>query len=361
MPASAVVIGRQARSSDGALGAKLMDATNPDDHTLSRPVRGHTHRRARQHASCRHRPEEPLSGRTNQRDGDASTPRLRLLSLDAGVHSTLLLPACAGLIPRFNYIPFADACSEPKAVYDNPPRLTRGAANHGTPTRRIPVGNIRPDVMTSTVSSSRCRFTSSTPTAVKDLPAAAAPPSIKIRPLNAEARCLLGHPHPKRIPRRVLAEQVIGISVHEFHRATDSGVIYLKCIFPLLDLGRTRDDCLTYLSNLGWSRTSHSACVGYALCGNAEWRDTDLDAWVEAVEFDNVIRCGYSCATTACGPLHGQYSLHSFCHPLRLVDIGGMRDVEHHGDPDGCSPWACRSGIPVRPAAGTTDDLVRAV
>jgi len=54
----------------------------------------------------------------------------------------------------------------------------------------------------------------------------------KIKPLKAAARELLGYPHPIRVPAGVFAEQAIGISVDEVHRAKDSDVRYLRNIFP---------------------------------------------------------------------------------------------------------------------------------
>jgi hypothetical protein len=56
--------------------------------------------------------------------------------------------------------------------------------------------------------------------------------------------------------------------------------------------------------------------------GNAGWRwirDNDPDGWAGAVEFDRAIRYGPDIAP----------------------------DVDEDGDPDGCSPWSCRSGEPV--------------
>ncbi|MBB5808898.1 hypothetical protein F4560_008666 [Saccharothrix ecbatanensis] len=97
-------------------------------------------------------------------------------------------------------------------------------------------------------------------------------------------------------------------------------------------------------------------------------RDNDPDSWVEAVEFDRAIRHGYPRATTQGQELRGQYFLHRSCLPLDQVDLDApskskskkhlrlitsesadmaVDSVEEDGDPDGCSPWSCRSGEPV--------------
>jgi hypothetical protein len=46
----------------------------------------------------------------------------------------------------------------------------------------------------------------------------------------------------------VYVEQAIGISTDEFARAKDSGVHYLRIVFPLIDLGWDRARCVEYLA-----------------------------------------------------------------------------------------------------------------
>jgi hypothetical protein len=96
--------------------------------------------------------------------------------------------------------------------------------------------------------------------------------------------------------------------------------------------------------------------------GNAGWRwirDNDPDGWAEAVEFDKAIRDGYPHATEQGQPLRGQYFLHRSCQPLAEVDLDPPAAVTkrylrlvtdstvEEDDPDGCSPWSCRSGTAV--------------
>jgi hypothetical protein len=98
--------------------------------------------------------------------------------------------------------------------------------------------------------------------------------------------------------------------------------------------------------------------------GNTGWRwirDHDPDGWAEAVEFDRAIRSGYPRATDQGRELRGQYFLHCLCLPmdqvdldastksrsdkhLRLISAGDADSVKEDGDPDGRSPWSCRSG-----------------
>jgi hypothetical protein len=197
----------------------------------------------------------------------------------------------------------------------------------------------------------------------------------KLKPIKAQVRQLLGYPHPRPVPRGLYAEQWIGISRDEIGRAKDSGIGYLKSAFPLLDLegaadgreGWTRDDCTRYLRANGWETTPKSACIGCPFHGNAQWRalrDNNPEEWADAVDFDHAIRSGNARGNANGKPLLGEAYLHRSRRPLDQAPIdrvtahewgkqqtdifGQIADIEFEdGDPDGCSPWSCRSGQPV--------------
>ncbi len=292
-------------------------------------------------------------------------PALRLLSLGAGVQSTtVLLLACEGAIPPFDVALFADTGWEPRAVYANLDRLAKHAQRHGIPVRRVSAGNIRTDALDP-----KHRFVSMplhtlNPDGTRGLARRQCTSEYKITPLKKAARELLGYPHPHRVPRGIYAEQAIGISTDEFHRAKDSGLRFLRNVFPLIDLGFDRTRCMEFLAERGFGETVKSACVGCPFHGNAGWRwvrDNDPDGWDEAVEFDRAIRHGYPHASKQGQQLRGQYFLHRSCLPLDQVDLDAPpktrakkhlhlvttdpeNSSEETGDPDGCSPWSCRSG-----------------
>jgi hypothetical protein len=293
----------------------------------------------------------------------APGPALRLLSLGAGVQSTtVLLLACEGAIPRFDMALFADTGWEPRAVYANLERLTAHAQRAGIPVRRVSAGNIRHDALDP-----RHRFVSMplhtlNPDGTRGLARRQCTSEYKIIPLKKAARELLGYPHPRRVPRSLYAEQAIGISTDEIGRAKDSGLRFLRNTFPLIDLGFDRARCLQFLTERGFGQTVKSACVGCPFHGNTGWRwirDHDPQGWTEAVEFDRAIRHGYPHATSRGQQLRGQYFLHRSCVPLDQVDLDTPATRTRHlravpdnpattdDDPDGCSPWSCRSGQPV--------------
>jgi len=257
-----------------------------------------------------------------------SRPVLRLLSLGAGVQSTaVLLLACERVIPPFDYALFADTGWEPRAVHETLSRLRERAAQAGIPIRMVSAGNIRTDALNGTR-----RFVSMplhvlNPDGSKGLARRQCTSEYKIEPLKKAARELLGYPHPQRVPAGTYAEQAIGISVDEFHRAKDARVNYLHNVFPLIDLGWTRDDCHHYLAERGFGQTVKSACAGRPFGGNERWRwlrDHDPDAWAQAVELDKALATatptppmagsGYA-ANTSCTAPAGRWTRSTSTHP----------------------------------------------
>lgn len=95
-------------------------------------------------------------------------------------------------------------------------------------------------------------------------------------------------------------------------------------IYPLLNLGWTRKDCLDWLRG----RTPHpvpwSACVFCPLHDNAAWRDLrrdDPDGWLRAVEADAALRSDRSvCRRGFRQPLH----LHRSRRPLADIESADL-------------------------------------
>lgn len=306
-----------------------------------------------------------------------STPTLRVLSLGAGVQSTtLLLLAAEGALPKLDAAVFADTGWEPAAVYEHLNRLEREVAQPaGIPIHRVSVGNIRNDALDPEHRFASMPLFVKNPDGGDGMTRRQCTAEYKLKPIKARVRLMLGYPHPTPVPRGLYAEQWIGISRDEFGRAKDSGIQYLKSHHPLLYMdgaadgreGWTRDDCLRYLKANGWETTPKSACIGCPFHGNAQWRklrDEQPAEWADAVDFDRSIRAGNARGNANGKPLLGEAYLHRSRLPLdqapidrvtahewasKQTDIfGQIADAElEQGDPDGCSPWTCRSGQPV--------------
>jgi hypothetical protein len=352
-------------------------------------------------------------------------PNLRLLSLGAGVQSTVLaLMAADGTLPGLDGAIFADTGWEPRKVYAQVDRLAAVLEPAGIPLYRVSKGNLRADAINPEhrfasvpyfvlnppyqvavpVEFGPCpcrdRAGDWQPAAGDDvpLPGFAPPPGdpdpdceacdgegeivtrwterpatraeregmgrrqctseYKLVPIKRKVRELLGAAAPdfRRVPRGQVAEQWIGFSTDEITRVSDNnGVSYIRQRYPLLDLGMSRDDCRRWLTARGWGDTAKSACIGCPYHGNAQWRDlrdNSPDEFADAVAFDEAIRKGGARGL----PLNGEAFLHRSRVPLAIApidkvtrreragDVMSFADLDELGDPDGCSPYGCRSG-----------------
>ncbi|MEO3750781.1 hypothetical protein [Streptomyces sp. B6B3] len=299
-----------------------------------------------------------------------SNPTLRVLSLGAGVQSTtLLLMAADGRLPGLDAAVFADTGWEPRAVYEHLDRIEREIAQPASiPIMRVSSGNIRSDALNPSKRFASMPLHILNPDGRPGMARRQCTGQYKIRPIKEKVRELLGYPHPQRVPAGVFVEQWIGISVDEFDRAKDADVAYMRNRFPLIEHGLSRADCLRLLRSRGFGGTPKSACLGCPYHGNAQWRalrDGSPEEWRDVVEFDAAIRTGNARATATGTPLLGRAFLHRSRRPLDEAPIdrvtahewssrqGDLFDAAtdaelEAGDPQGCSPWSCRSGSPAQ-------------
>jgi len=293
-------------------------------------------------------------------------PTMRILSLGAGVQSTVLaLMACDGTIPGLDAAIFADTGWEPKAVYEQVDRLEAELAKAGIPLHRVNNGNLRHDSLDPNHRYVSIPWFVRNPDESKGMGRRQCTSEYKLAPINRKVRELLGAKPPdfRYVPRDGrYVEQWIGFSYDEITRVNDKAAnLYTKQRYPLIDLKMDRQACRAWLEARGWGHTVKSACIGCPYSGNKQWRDmrdNRPDEWADAVEFDRLIRKGGARGE----PMRGQAFLHSSLLPLDQapIDIVLPRDlrddqssifellmIEEEGDPDGCSPYGCRSGDPV--------------
>ncbi|MDT0494009.1 hypothetical protein ACPEIF_14875 [Streptomyces sp. NPDC012600] len=263
----------------------------------------------------------------------------------------MLIASARGLLPRLDAAIFADTGWEPRAVYAHLDRLERDIAEPaGIPVRRVSSGNIRADALDASHRFASMPLFIRNPDGGDGMLRRQCTNEYKLKPIKRAVRDMLGYPGRTYIPRGVYAEQWIGISTDEIGRARDSGLKFSRNVFPLLDLGWSRDDCREYLTAEGFGTTPKSACIGCPYHGNAQWRalrDGAPDEWKDAVDFDASIRSGNARATANGVPLLGQAFLHRSRKPLDKAPIDHVTRNERAaelGDPDGCSPYGCRSG-----------------
>jgi hypothetical protein len=298
-------------------------------------------------------------------EAPGNRPKIRVLSLGAGVQSTVLgLMACDGTLPKPDAAIFADTHWEPKRVYEHLGRLHREMTNAGIPLYHVSAGNLRKDTLDPDHRYCSVPYFVRNPDGSEGMGRRQCTSEYKLKPIKVKVRELLGYPHPTPVPRGVFAEQWIGFSTDEIHRVRDTlDVQYSRPRHPLIELGMSRKDCVRWLTARGWSSVAKSACIGCPFHGNAQWRDlrdNHPDEWADAVAFDEAIRKGGARGL----PLNGEAFLHRSRIPLSIAPINrvtraeqadrqldlieAIKDVEaglwEDGDPDGCSPYGCRSG-----------------
>lgn len=295
-------------------------------------------------------------------EGLFAAPALQVLSLGAGVQSTTLaLLVAEGRLPQVDAAIFADTQWEPAEVMAHLDRLEPILAAVGVPLYRVTVGDLRSDALNPDHRYCSVPYFVRNPDGTEGMGRRQCTSEYKLKPIKAKVRELLGYPHPTPVPRGVWAEQWIGFSTDEIGRVRDSlDVQYARPRHPLLELGMSRKDCRRWLESRGWHDVAKSACVGCPFHGNRQWRemrDHRPAEWADAVAFDEAIRKGGARGL----PLNGEAFLHRARVPLDQAPIDrvtraewGDRQVDlldviaEDGDPDGCSPYGCRSGGPGR-------------
>ncbi|WBB78553.1 hypothetical protein O7606_20335 [Micromonospora sp. WMMD882] len=282
-----------------------------------------------------------------------TTPTHRYLSLGAGVQSTtLLLLAAQGAIPGFDAAIFADTGWEPVTVYRHLDRLTGIAARADIEVVRVGTGNIRADALDPEHRFASMPLFTLGPNGERGMARRQCTSEYKIKPIKAEVRRRLGYPHPSRVPAGLRAQMAIGISLDEIDRARDADVAYMRNVFPLLDLGWRRTDCLRFLAEQGLGDTPKSSCVGCPFHDDRFWADLRVDSpaeWADAVAFDRAIRGGSAKANADGHPLRGQFFLHRARVPLDEVVL---RPRPRPQDAPGCGPWTCPHDATAPAAAG---------
>jgi hypothetical protein len=284
---------------------------------------------------------------------------MRILSLGAGVQSTTLaLMACDGTLLGLDAAIFADTGWEMPATYANVGRLSAELKRAGITFYRASRGNIRTDTIDPNQRFVSLPWFIRNPDGSEGMGRRQCTAEYKLAIVNRKARELLGAKPPKfrSVPRGRVAEQWIGFSDDEIGRVDDKRKnLYTIQRYPLIEIGMSRKACKRWLKAVGWGVVPKSACVGCPLHGNRMWRnlrDNHPEQWADAVEFDRQIRKGGARGE----PIHGEAFLHRSRVPLDIAPIDFVTraelrdrqfDLFEDGDPDGCSPYGCRSGEPV--------------
>jgi hypothetical protein len=223
---------------------------------------------------------------------------MRILSLGAGVQSTALLYLILNGRVQCDRAIFADTGSEPAAVYAHLGRL-----RDLFPIDVVSTGNLGEKVTSGGFVDIPLYQTNAN--GGKGQGRRQCTYQFKMRPIRRRIRELGKGP----------TDLLMGISLDEIGRMRDSGVAYIRNVYPLVDMGWTRWDCTRYLTLVGVV-APRSACVFCPYRTNAEWRVLAPAEFEEACRVDDAIR--------------GQGERLGFLHadrvPLREVDFSTLED-----------------------------------
>ena len=255
-------------------------------------------------------------------------PTLRVLSLGAGVQSTVLalLAARRDIAPMPDCAIFADTQFEPAGVYTHLDWLEKQLPY---PVHRVTAGDIRADHIAG-LNSTGHRFASMPLYTTGGIGAGRrqCTNEYKIQPITRKIRELLGVGKGERAPKTAVVEQWIGISADELTRAKRSRHFYIQHRWPLLELEMDRRACQQWFSGRYPGRAlAKSACIACPFHDAAAWRemrDNDPDSWTQAVVFDAAIREGG-------GTLRGMRA-QQFVHRQGVpLDQADLRTPADHG------------------------------
>lgn len=260
-------------------------------------------------------------------------PRLRVLSLGAGVQSTTLALMAArgdlGAMPDCAI--FADTQSEPASVYRHLDWLETVLP---FPVYRITKGSLRQQLADAAAGLRAAHdrpplFVFNEATGERGFTKRQCTRDYKIIPIKQKVRELLGLRKGQQIrhflglkradPVPAIVEQWIGISTDEIVRLKVSDEAFIHLRHPLIEARMSRRDCLRWMAERQYPIPPKSACTFCTYHSNAEWRrlrDEEPEAFEDACQVDDGLR-----ALGRHKNMRAEMYLHSSLKPLRETDL----------------------------------------
>ncbi len=275
-------------------------------------------------------------------------PKMRIISLGAGVQSSVMaLMAARGdlkdengkRLPRPDYAIFADTGWEPRSVYTHLKWLKREIefqkypfeiieakrdwGRQGRPDSRR-TWQIQKHLLAGKNSTGQDFITVPVFILNKDgkkgIARRQCTREYKLEPIRRKIRALCDLKFRQPMPRHEWVEQWIGISQDEITRMKDSREPWLKSRWPLIEMLKSRSDCIKWFKKRYPDRDlPRSACIGCPMHTDGEWLDmarNDPESWAEAVKTDRALRRG-----SRRKKFGGELYLHRSMKPLNEIDF----------------------------------------
>jgi hypothetical protein len=143
----------------------------------------------------------------------------------------------------------------------------------------------------------------------------------KIRQVMGKVKELCGARTARDLPEM---EMWLGISVDEAHRMKPNPKKKITNIFPLIDAGLSRLDCINYMKQFDCPNVRRSACVFCPFQSGADWQDlkeNHPEQWKIACEVDEKYRA------IAGRVLNSDIYVNRACVPLKDIEFADQIDL----------------------------------
>lgn len=246
------------------------------------------------------------------KQGDEVTePRLRVLSLGAGVQSTTmaLMAAHGELGPMPDCAIFADTQDEPDAVYDHL-RWMMSPNVLPFPVHIVTAGKLSEQLFAGNEEARVPFFVKGSGISKRQCTR-----NFKLKPIRRKMRELLGV-GPRGYVGPGWVENWVGISTNEASRIKPSGFRFIIRRDPLIEIGMSRRECEAWLRGNGYPIPCKSACVYCPYQSKAEWQAKSEPEREIIITIDRALRTPENIAR-----FHGELYVHPSRVPFDEVDL----------------------------------------
>jgi len=249
--------------------------------------------------------------------------RVSVLSYGAGVQTTALAAMSAlGVYEKPDFAVFADPGWETKGTYEALEFYKRFLKEHGIKLYTTSKGNIRDDALSPQTRFASIPYFTETGQLLPSGRNEAGrlkrqcTAEYKIYAVVKKIREVLGY---KRMqPMKHIVDDWLGISLDETQRMKDSRIKWLRNKYPLVEMRKTRGDCIEFLKEANLPIPPKSSCIGCPFHSNSHWRNVKEnlpEEWEDACDFDDRIR--HSVLRDARNKVY----IHRSLVPLREADL----------------------------------------